>query len=1164
MSNDINVNEPNQKPNASLKIKKGSDQDFVEDSEKSDVFSSEEEYEAKNCYNKKQTTSKSFTKTTNNKKVTKNVLHLQNVVRGFFLHKDYKRALKKSYLIQELIETEKTYVTHLKNIVIEFLFPLRNQKILDQTNIQQVFNNIESIYGLNSRLYDDLIKRQVNLSTLQWADIFSHFVPFLKLYSEFISNYNNSLSAISRNIKKNPKFAKFLKQSYDLQKLKGLKLSDLLITPIQRIPRYVLLIQGVVESMDKNHQERTKFQTVLEKLLEVANYVNKSKSHSDNLKKLVNLQIKTEGSDINLNLVSGRKLIMENHLIEKDHPTPTKSWGILFNDLFISGTKIAEGNFEARLILPIDSIKLQNINSFSGPKNSFQLSFCKRNFFFFADNYLHKERWLSKINEVINEIEIQRKSLLSRTLWTKIKTTGLKPPPLHWSKGCIYKEHFYVYGGKTQNQFPNLETNKLYRISLPNKNWEIVTTEEGEVPSPRFGHTMSLVGNTIIIFGGTNGKKRFGDLHLFSVEESIWSNNPETYGDHPSARSGHSASVIGNQLWIFGGRSQNGQFLNDLFCFDHETYIWYQLEIDGNIPSPRAWHVSNFVDEQLIIFGGGSISKTFDDVWVYELRSEKWYEADVKGREPQPRYAHSSVKIGNRIWYFGGVSAFDEDIPTTILDMETATWDYVNEDGDCPLIRSRHISSIFDEEKEQILLFSGEYEGGYSNEFYILDTHYKKGMIDLKNQLNNDKIEEMETSKIDEDEKENEFKTEGQEEIKEEKLGKKKKEKNINHKQKQKQKQKQEKSNNLKNRQKSQKRKILKRVKSKKKLKMKKNDKPSPQKKETFELGKNRNETIRKLELQSKKHLLLTSGSKMGDNLQADSKGVSRRNRRSYTLRAPSSTKKQDFKLQIPNKKLPPIPKFQNFSYLGNINFNGNVNLNKNHNSVVKKSGNNNIKKSENNNIKKNYNDKKISEKSAPPKRIINETPKKNLTDLPKTNNQLNNKNKNGQSLNKPKDLSNNGTKTENNFSTPKNTNNQRIFQKSYSIDFQRKRNTIELRGFNLLKLKQQQQPPQQKQKQKQKQKQPPRIPIRKHTRHKSQYNIKKKTNIFHKKNFSSDILILPSNNIENSNLYRNKIQNPKESTNDKNFHAKDLKQSKEKKKKKKRFRFIKKKKKKN
>lgn len=54
------------------------------------------------------------------------------------------------------------------------------------------------------------------------------------------------------------------------------------------------------------------------------------------------------------------------------------------------------------------------------------------------------------------------------------------------------------------------------------------------------------------IFGGTNGKTYYNDLHILDLENNSWI-KAESSGPAPSPREGHAAILVGSNLVIHGG-----------------------------------------------------------------------------------------------------------------------------------------------------------------------------------------------------------------------------------------------------------------------------------------------------------------------------------------------------------------------------------------------------------------------------------------------------------------------------------------------------------------------------------------------------------------------------------------------------------------------------------
>ncbi|KAJ3450697.1 faciogenital dysplasia protein [Anaeramoeba flamelloides] len=668
------------------------------------------------------------------KNKTKDVQRIQNVFRGYLKRKTifdsakFKKPIERICLITEIISTEKTYVQQLKIIIDEFLIPLKKTKIIDPNEIKNIFSNIESIYGLNHRLYLDLEKRKSNLETRQWFDLFTRFIPFLKLYTDFVNNYENALETIRKNIQNNNSFATFLEQTHQSEKLQGFKIFDLLITPVQRIPRYVLLIQGVIKNTDQNHPEYQEFKKILERLRHIADHVNKTKFVTNNFRKLVNLEIKLKNSDENLEIISRRRLVKEDHFFEKDNPNREKSWGILFNDIFVIATKIEEGKFLSREVLSLDEILVKQIGSFFGESNSIIISRGLDNYQFISDNPRHKKQWLEALTQTVQEYKQELLSNRDCIHWKEMPTTGENLPTCSFSQVCFNNDSLYFLGDKNSEEF------ELYCLDTKNWNCSIIKESIGNKPVPRTGFSLSIIDDNLYIFGGKNQNEEFNDLRIYSISKNTWIDEQEIIGIPPTKRYGHSASVISDQLWIFGGKSEN-IFFNDLYCFITSSLTWYSLEVSGTLPAPRYFNSASFISDQLIIFGGQSKEVINNDVWVYDLPSEQWYEADVEGQIPSPRYQHKCVVINDRLWFFGGKTKKEKSETIAILDLETARWEYIREEGNIPKLNMICHSVLFDEESEMILTINFENDPKPIWKVYKVDTIHKKGVKKMNSQI---------------------------------------------------------------------------------------------------------------------------------------------------------------------------------------------------------------------------------------------------------------------------------------------------------------------------------------------------------------------------------------------------------------------------------------------
>lgn len=99
------------------------------------------------------------------------------------------------------------------------------------------------------------------------------------------------------------------------------------------------------------------------------------------------------------------------------------------------------------------------------------------------------------------------------------------------------------------------------------------------IPDDREGHTASVLGQSIWVFGGTwtdddDRTIYMNDLHVLDVNHFAWS-RPSWVGTPPIEREGHSASVVGSLIFFFAGTwvdvddEETSVYLNDL----HVRYV---------------------------------------------------------------------------------------------------------------------------------------------------------------------------------------------------------------------------------------------------------------------------------------------------------------------------------------------------------------------------------------------------------------------------------------------------------------------------------------------------------------------------------------------------------------------------------------------------------------
>lgn len=114
-------------------------------------------------------------------------------------------------------------------------------------------------------------------------------------------------------------------------------------------------------------------------------------------------------------------------------------------------------------------------------------------------------------------------------------------------------------------------------------------------------------------FGGTDGVTWFNDVWSYYPHTNSWT-QLECIGYIPAAREGHAAALVGDVMYIFGGRTEEGNDLGDLAAFRITSRRWYTFQNMGPSPSPRSGHSMTTVGKQIVVLAGEPSSAPRDPV----------------------------------------------------------------------------------------------------------------------------------------------------------------------------------------------------------------------------------------------------------------------------------------------------------------------------------------------------------------------------------------------------------------------------------------------------------------------------------------------------------------------------------------------------------------------
>ncbi|CAG0899490.1 unnamed protein product [Darwinula stevensoni] len=182
---------------------------------------------------------------------------------------DVIQALKgvdtRTHVVGELYDTERSYVESLQVLVNKYLEPLKGTEgteLVDSNLVEEIFYQIPAILAHHESFLAKMKARVENWDVAQKVgDIMVETFTkqeVIDTYTAFINNWKHAKEAIKISCQQKPAFEKFIMAMAREHKGKltmDCALDSLLIMPVQRIPRYELLLKMLLKHTDSEHPD---------------------------------------------------------------------------------------------------------------------------------------------------------------------------------------------------------------------------------------------------------------------------------------------------------------------------------------------------------------------------------------------------------------------------------------------------------------------------------------------------------------------------------------------------------------------------------------------------------------------------------------------------------------------------------------------------------------------------------------------------------------------------------------------------------------------------------------------------------------------------------------------------------------------------------------------
>ena len=272
--------------------------------------------------------------------------------------------------------------------------------------------------------------------------------------------------------------------------------------------------------------------------------------------------------------------------------------------------------------------------------------------------------------------------------WTRLEPAGAVPAP-RWrhSATALSRTQLLIFGGFADS---TTRLNDLHVLDLAAKTW---TQPVAAMASPvsdgaQFRRVKKALASVKPVALATSRQRDAGEEEKkgegsvssggnsstsFLTELGVPLNDPQAQDGNPDAptpRGAHSAALVGDTLYIFGGYGGVGyqrRDFNDLFRLHVPTMTWLKTEpgaVTGEPPPPRSGHSAVACKSAMLVFGGWSTTAEFNDLWSFNTEKLAW-SAVESGRFGPNRWNHAAVSVVAvpfwQVFIYGGSGSGGED-----------------------------------------------------------------------------------------------------------------------------------------------------------------------------------------------------------------------------------------------------------------------------------------------------------------------------------------------------------------------------------------------------------------------------------------------------------------------------------------------------------------------
>ncbi|XP_077886730.1 FYVE, RhoGEF and PH domain-containing protein 3 isoform X2 [Ictidomys tridecemlineatus] len=310
-------------------------------------------------------------------------------------------------IAQELLHTEETYVRRLHLLDQVFCTALTKAGIPSEVTTG-IFSNISSIYRFHGQFLLPELQRRI---TEEWdtnprlGDILQKLAPFLKMYGEYVKNFDRAVGLVSTWTQRSLPFKDVIHSIQKQDVCGNLTLQHHMLEPVQRVPRYELLLKDYLKRLPRGAPDWKDAERSLELISTAANHSNAAIRKMEKMHKLLEVYEQLGGEEDIVN--PANELIKEGHIqkLSAKNGTAQDRHLFLFNSMVlycVPKLRLMGQKFSVREKMDISGLQVQDIVK-PNAAHTFIITGKKRSLELQARTEEEKKEWIQVIQATIEK-----------------------------------------------------------------------------------------------------------------------------------------------------------------------------------------------------------------------------------------------------------------------------------------------------------------------------------------------------------------------------------------------------------------------------------------------------------------------------------------------------------------------------------------------------------------------------------------------------------------------------------------------------------------------------------------------------------------------------------------------------------------------------------------